>query len=160
PVRTLGRHDTVVAAVAYSADGRRLISASKDMSAKVWDVATGDELLTLRGHAGEVWAVALSPDGRRAVTASTDCTTKVWDVAEHTFGARPVREYLARHQLPAPHHATGQDSLTFQGHLGQAVHVALSPDGRLLVSSCLGDLGTPQPLRLWEVDTGREVRGF
>ena len=52
-----------------------------DQTAKVWDAATGRELLTLPGHTDAVFGVAFSPDGTRLATASGDQTAKVWDVA-------------------------------------------------------------------------------
>ena len=62
-------------------DGRRIVSASDDKSLKLWDVATGACLATLKGHSESVWSVAVFPDGRRIVSASWDKTLKVWDVA-------------------------------------------------------------------------------
>ncbi len=45
----------------------------------MWDLETGTELVTLRGHTNAVNAVAVTPDGRRAVSGSSDNTLKVWD---------------------------------------------------------------------------------
>jgi tetratricopeptide (TPR) repeat protein len=65
--------------VAFSPDGARLASAGEDGAVRVWDVATGQEALTLRGHAGPVRRVAFSPDGGRLASAGGDGTVKVWD---------------------------------------------------------------------------------
>ena len=65
--------------MAFSPDGQRLASASVDETVKVWDAATGQETLTLKGHTGAVTSVAFSPDGKRLASASADGTVKVWD---------------------------------------------------------------------------------
>ena len=78
-VRTLRGHTDVVRSVAWSPDGRRLVSASDDGTVKVWDVSSGEELLTFRGKPGTPFtSVAFRPDGRRIV-ASQGNTMIVWD---------------------------------------------------------------------------------
>ena len=91
--------------VAFSPDGRRIASAGDDETVKVWDAATGQEILTLKGHTGDVPSVAFSPDGKRLASASTDGTVKLWDAT------------------------TGQETLTLKGHTGCRTSVAFSPDG-------------------------------
>jgi WD40 repeat protein len=66
--------------VAYSPDGKRIVTGSVDDTAKVWDADTGRELGTLTGHTDRVNSVAYSPDGKRIVTGSWDKTAKVWQV--------------------------------------------------------------------------------
>ena len=78
--------------MAWSPDGKRLATGSDDKTAKVWDAASGQELLTLRGHDRAVESVAWSPDGKRLATGSDDKTAKVWDAA------------------------SGQELLTLRGH--------------------------------------------
>ncbi|MBL8765097.1 MAG: hypothetical protein JNM07_12595, partial [Phycisphaerae bacterium] len=56
-----------------------LVTASDDQTARVWDAATGRELLKLEGHAGWVLSAAFSPDGARLVTASGDGTAIIHD---------------------------------------------------------------------------------
>ena len=67
--------------MAFSPDGQRVVTASKDRTVKIWDASNGRELLTLTGHTDEVWSVAVSPDGRRIVSGSWDGTAKVWQAA-------------------------------------------------------------------------------
>ena len=65
--------------VGFSPDGTRIITASPDRMARIWDAATGRLLLTLNGHTDEVWDAAFSSDGRRVITASNDRTARIWD---------------------------------------------------------------------------------
>ena len=66
-------------------DGRRAVSTSDDQTLRLWDLETGEELLTLR-HDSALGGVAVTPDGRRAVSTSQDHTLKVWELmpAEQT----------------------------------------------------------------------------
>ena len=65
--------------VAILRDGKRIVTASKDKTARVWDAESGKELRKLEGHTSLVNGVAFSPDGKRIVTASADKTARVWD---------------------------------------------------------------------------------
>ena len=75
------RHNGPVSSAAYSPDGASIVTASDDDTAKVWEAASGAELLTLSGHEGGVDSAAYSPDGASIVTASDDGTAKVWEAA-------------------------------------------------------------------------------
>ena len=97
--------------MALSADGRLAVSASQDNTLKVWGVASGRELRTLKGHSTVVNGVALSIDERLAASASADKTVKIWDVA------------------------SGCELITLAAHSDPVRAVAWSPDGRLLLSA-------------------------
>jgi WD40 repeat protein len=73
------RHDHTVSALAFSADGKRLASASWDKTARVWDVETGRELCRFAGHKEGASAVALSPDGALAASGDMKRATVLWD---------------------------------------------------------------------------------
>lgn len=94
----------------FSPDDSRLVSGGVDGTARVWDVATGERLLTLTGHTGPVEDVAYTPDGRRVVTASSDGTVRIWDAD------------------------TGEMHVVLSGHADFA-DVSVSPDGRYLLTS-------------------------
>jgi WD40 repeat protein/serine/threonine protein kinase len=67
--------------LAFSSDGKTLATVSGDKLVKLWQAATGTELITLQGHAGKIYCVRFSPDGKTLATASKDGTTKVWRAA-------------------------------------------------------------------------------
>jgi WD40 repeat protein/uncharacterized caspase-like protein len=70
-----------VDSVAFSSDGKTLASGSSDGTIKLWDVASGQELKTLKGHSNVVYSVAFSPDEKMLESASWDNTIKLWDVS-------------------------------------------------------------------------------
>ena len=81
-VQTLTGHTAGVNSVAFSSDGQRIVSGSRDKTLKIWDANTGKELQTLKGHTSYVYSVAFSPDGQRIVSGSFDKTLKIWDASE------------------------------------------------------------------------------
>jgi len=104
-----------VNAVAFSPDGKRIVSGSSDQTLRLWDDDSGDCLATLQGHQGRVNAVAFSPDGKRIVSGSSDQTLRLWDAD------------------------SGDCLATLQGHQGRVNAVAFSPNGsRLLAGSSSG----------------------
>src|SRR5829696_1094092 len=62
-VFTLRGHTAGIMDVAFSRDGRRLVTASSDMTVRLWDPSVGKEVLVLRGHSGKVVGARFSPDG-------------------------------------------------------------------------------------------------
>jgi WD40 repeat protein len=121
-------HAARVRSVAFSPDGRRIVTGSWDATARIWDTATGREILQLTGHTDRVWSAAFSPDGQRVVTASHDRTARVWDAS------------------------TGQQILLLSGHADRVTAAAFSPDGRRIVTGSYD-----KTARIWDAATGRQM---
>jgi WD40 repeat protein len=73
-------HTNVVQSAAFSPDGKRIVTASDDKTARLWDAGTGKPIgEPLTGHAEAVNSAAFSPDGKHIVTASLDKTARLWE---------------------------------------------------------------------------------
>ena len=80
-IETLTGHTDLVNHAAFSPDGTRIVTASEDNTARIWDATTGQAIATLTGHIQVVRHAAFSPDGTRIVTASQDNTARIWELA-------------------------------------------------------------------------------
>ena len=72
-------HVDAVTGVAFSPDGTRLVTWSRDKTAKVWDAKSGTRLLDLKEYSGTGMGLRFSPDGTRILTLYGDTAVKVWD---------------------------------------------------------------------------------
>jgi len=70
----------VVYSVAFSPDGKQIVSGSDDKTVRLWDSASGKVLRELQGHTDWVSSVAFSRDGKQIVSGSDDKTVRVWNV--------------------------------------------------------------------------------
>ena len=73
-------HNQSVYSVSFSPDGKTLVSGSADNTIKLWNVETGTEIRTLKGHDNTVWRVSFSPDGKTLASSSADKTIKLWNL--------------------------------------------------------------------------------
>jgi WD40 repeat protein len=90
-------HTDVLTSMAYSPDGRFLLTGSQDKSLKLWSITTGTILRTIaKAHDEYVYAVAFSQDGKKIASGSYDGVVKVWDAMNYTLlhqfkvGAEPI----------------------------------------------------------------------
>ncbi len=121
-------HKNTVLSARFSPDGKLVVTASDDRTARIWQTATGRTITILRGHTDSVSDAALSPDGKLVVTASFDGTARVWEVR------------------------SGRSVAIFRAHKGPVNRAAFSPDGRLVVTASDDDTA-----RVWNARTARSV---
>src|SRR5207244_8559477 len=69
----------IVRSVAFSPDGRILVTGGKDNTLRLWEVATGREVRRLEGHQGEVESVDFSRDGKWLVSGGLDKSVRLWE---------------------------------------------------------------------------------
>src|SRR5271157_5229095 len=86
------RHDANLITASFSPDGRWVVTASEDGTARVWEVASGKAVGQPLRHNGVIKSVAFSPDGKRVVTASADGTARVWEAATGKAVGEPLRQ--------------------------------------------------------------------
>ncbi len=124
-------HASSVSSVAFSLDGKRLVTGSFDKSAKIWDLQSGKQILSLQGHTSSVNSVAFSPDGQRLATCSSDKTAIIWDIQ------------------------SGKQILRLQGHTSSVNSVAFSPDGQRLATG-----SSDKTVIIWDLKSGKQILGL
>lgn len=84
-VEQLKGHSRIVRSVAFTRDGRYVVSGGDDGTVEVWDVSTGTEIRSFDGHAGAVTGVSVSPSGRYVASSSADGTVKIWQFPQSVW---------------------------------------------------------------------------
>jgi WD40 repeat protein len=141
--------------VAFSPDGKTVLTGSQDGTARLWDPDTGNALGQPFKHDGPVVAVAFSPDGEKALTGSWDKTAKLWDVVSK--GDAPVPHKAPPNGDQAPRDEADPDPIKVLPHEGRVESVAFSPDGNLIATGSTGWDGRKGGARLWAVVGFRRV---
>ncbi|BAY87946.1 WD-40 repeat-containing protein (plasmid) [Calothrix parasitica NIES-267] len=105
----------------FSPDGKRIVTASDDNTARIWD-SNGKQLAVLKGHKGRSfsgWTI-FSPDGKRILNASDDNTVRIWD-------------------------SNGKQLAVFKGHTDRVYSAVFSPDGKRILT-----VSDDNTTRIWD----------
>ena len=169
-------HTWAVNYMAVSSNGKHVVAGSPEGRAILWEAASGKQLQTFTGQRYSLWSVALSGDGKHLVTALWDETAILWEVASgkqlHTF--KPVLG-LGVHSVALSgdgkrlltgsgstdktailwEAASGKQLQTFKGHTKPVKVVALSRDGKHVVTGSFDKTAI-----LWDAASGKQLQTF
>jgi len=172
--QTIENHADWIFGLAFSPDGKHLLTCSRDKTAKVWDLAAKESVLTFPEHQNPVYGVAVKPDGKLGVSVGEDNQIRYWTTTGEGKQVRvagghgraifrvlyhPTKPILvtcsADNTVRIWNPESGQLLHTLSGHSDWVYAVALSPDGtRIASGSWNGEV------KLWKVADGALVKSF
>jgi WD40 repeat protein len=165
-------HPLDVNGLAIARDGATFLSACDDKHAYLWNTATGDQIRGYPGHTNFVYAVAFAPDGKHIATGGVDRTVRIFELATGQLVRACDSQSNSITNLAFTHDskqilsagdnaihvwdvANGKEVRRLEGHAGLVPAMAISPDGRRLVTG-----GDDRTIRLWDVASGKELHPF
>ena len=158
--------ETPIAAVAFSTDGRSVLSTSDERAFSRWDIATGRLVVSYRAQPGlYLYSAAISPDGKRVLAGGDDRALHLWNFASDrevrywsgdfdyvgavAFSADGKRAVAAGGTPQIWDVPRGTVPINLQGKTEVVLAAALSPDGRSLVTG-----GREDNIKVWDARTG------
>jgi len=172
--QTIENHADWIFGVAFSPDGKHLLTCSRDKTAKVWDLAAKESVLTFPEHQNPVYGVAVKPDGKLGVSVGEDNQIRFWTTTGEGKQVRvagghgkaifrvlyhPTKPILvtcsADDTVRIWNPESGKLMHTLSGHSDWVYAVALSPDGNQIASGSWNG-----EVKLWKVVDGTLVKSF
>lgn len=126
-LHVFGEHTSEVVTALFSPDGARILTASRDKTARLWDVNSGAPIRIFQ-HREEVHSAAFSPDGATIVTGGRYGSARLWDIE------------------------SGKRIQVYRGHSGSITSVMFSPDGFKLITGSYDETA-----QLWDIATGASL---
>jgi WD40 repeat protein len=172
--QTIENHADWVFGVAFSPDGKHLLTCSRDKTAKVWDLTTKESVLTFPDHQNNVYGVAMRADGKAGISAGEDNQLRFWNATSDGKQIRAsgghskaVLRVVSHPKQPIVATCSadttvrlwnadnGQSLRTLSGHTDWVYALALSPDGNLVASGSWNG-----EVKVWKVADGKLVKEF
>jgi WD40 repeat protein len=171
-LRTFSGHSALLRTVAFSRDGKSLVSGGLDHLVFIWDVAGNAPGRSLDGHRDLVYSVEFSLDGKHVASASFDQTVIVWDIPS----GKPVKTLSGSNKMMAAIYSSDDAWLATAGMDGNVTiwdtsnwqvfrlmpgngqmvtTIAFSPDNKLIASA-----GHDRTVKVWNTVTGSLVRTY
>jgi WD40 repeat protein len=167
---TVGRTTEPLTCAAFSPDGSRIITASRDRMVRIWDTDTQNEIAVLRGHEDEVNSASFNTDGTRVVTGSDDATARIWDaeaakeigvlsgheggVNAASFSPDACRIVTASADKTARiwDALSSKEISVLRSHKSFVNAAAFSPNGKQIITA-----SSDHTARIWDGSTGKEI---
>jgi WD40 repeat protein len=167
------KHEDTVTALAFSRDGKQLVTACADKKVRLWETGTGKLIHEFTGHTEEVRAVGITPNGAKIISASLDGSVRLWDprtgkeleAISHEDGVEclavsPDGKYVASGDRDWAIRLTRidgdhGDSRQFAKHQSTVTGLVFAEDGKSLISC-----GSDKNIHVWKVESGDEIRHF
>jgi WD40 repeat protein len=157
--------------ITFSPDAKQIASGGMDGKLRVWDLAKGEEIVSLTGHTDEITCLSFKSDGVWLASGSKDNTIRIWDtvtgrqilkrqaVAVWSVTFSPDGKRIAWAGVEDANAVVKvwsteklQEVLTYRGHSGPELKIAFSLDGKRIVSG-----GRTGIVKVWETESGQTI---